>query len=84
MRKTRTAFAMFISPMNDSANQYTGIRKKEKGMRRSCIVERLINLQIIVSKIHPAQRYCGKARRISQYIASCIFSALKGDAQTRK
>lgn len=40
MKKTSIAFAVLISSINDKVNQYTGIKKKEKGMRKSCIVER--------------------------------------------
>ena len=43
MKNSNEAFAILMSFTKDKANQKTGIRKKEKGMRRSCIVECLIN-----------------------------------------
>jgi hypothetical protein len=39
MKNKRTAFVIFIIGAKDKANQYTGIKKNEKGKRKSCMVD---------------------------------------------
>ena len=51
---------MFISLTNDKANQKTGIKKNEKGIRSNCIVDLFIKLNISVTYLN---RFNGITKR---------------------